>query len=64
MYELSLKNCFYNVYDTYTLITLLVNIKNAPKFGEMLLNNVSTDRESFIKFAQKTPEISMFLQTT
>ena len=51
MTYLSQKNCFCNVYFDLTQITLLVKVKNAPKFGEMLLNNVSTDCESFIKLS-------------
>ena len=57
MTDLARNNRFYNVYFDLTLITLLVKVKNAPKFWVMLLNYRLKDPESFIKLSQKTTEI-------
>ena len=51
MTDLVRKNCFYNVYFDLTLITLIVKVKNAPKFRVMFLDYLSKDPESFIKLS-------------
>ena len=57
MTDLARENCFYNVYFDLSLIALLVKIKNAPKFGVMLLNYLSKDPVSFIQLSLKTLDI-------
>ena len=63
MTDLSKKNGFCNVYIVYAFITLLLKLKNAPKFGMMFLNYLSKDPESFIKFSQRTTEMCVLVQT-
>ena len=50
------KTCFYNVYIDLMLITPLVNVENAPKFGETFFNYLLKDPTSFIKFISKNAE--------
>ena len=45
------KKRFYNDYFDLTLITLLVKVKNAPKFEVIFLIYLLKDPESFIKLS-------------